>query len=259
MENALDTSYAKSIGVDVNAMLISQPNNGEEALDIVEEFVKSKKIDLIVIDSVAALVPKKELEGEIVDETMALQARMMSKAMRRLTHIVNKAKTAVIFINQERDKVGVMFGAKTTTPGGRALKFYSSVRIRIVRIESIMNGEAAIGNVVKAKVVKNKVAPPFREATFEIIFGKGIKRISSIFEAAESIGILKKDGTSYLFNEKKIAQGKDDVIDKMAEDKELLKKIKEATKLKYFKEDDKDEEENEKQEKSSEDGEKNFQ
>jgi len=235
MENAMDIKYARSIGVDVGELLISQPDTGEQALDIAETLIKSGKVDLIVIDSVAAMVTKRELEGEMGDSHMAPQARMMGQGLRKLTGIINKTKTAVIFINQLRDNIG--FGAKyepQITPGGRALKFYASVRIKIGKREQIKGkDDSHIGNLVIAKITKNKVGMPFKEALFEIRFGKGVARLGSMFEAAVGLDVLKKDGNTYAFGKTKLGVGKDKTIMKMKEDKELQSQIERAIREKY--------------------------
>ncbi len=247
-ENAMDAEYAAKIGVDIDNLLISQPDNGEQALEIVETLVRSGAVDVVVVDSVAALVPKAEIEGEMGDAHMALQARLMSQAMRKLTSIISKSKAVVIFINQIREKLGVMFGNPETTPGGRALKFYASVRIDIRRIETIKKGDAAIGNRVKAKIVKNKVAPPFKEATFDIIFGKGILREPASLEAAVEHGIVEKSGTWFMYNGQKIGQGKDAAVEYLNQNPQLLEEIEKKTIEKYFakqKQDDNKEEKTE--------------
>jgi recombination protein RecA len=235
VENAIDLKYSTNLGIDADTLLFSQPDYGEQALDIVETLVRSGGIDIIVVDSVAALVPKVEIEGEMGDQNMGLQARLMSKAMRKLTAIISKSKTIVIFINQIREKIGVMFGPTETSPGGRALKFYASVRIDVRRIESIKKGEQILGNRVKIKMVKNKVAPPFRETQLDIIFGEGIREMASLLDAAESQGIVIKSGMWYSYNDKKIGQGKDDTIKNLEDDLVLSEAIKSATVEKAFK------------------------
>ncbi|MCE5301316.1 MAG: recombinase RecA [Spirochaetia bacterium] len=233
-ENAMDVEYAKNLGIDVDNLLISQPDTGEQALDIVETLVRSGAVDVIVVDSVAALVPKAEIEGEMGDSHMGLQARLMSQAMRKLTAIISKSKTVVIFINQIREKIGVMFGNPETTPGGRALKFYSSVRIDIRRVEAIKKNEAVIGNRVKGKIVKNKVAPPFREAIFEIMFGRGIIRESAMLDVAVDHGVIEKSGTWYIYNGSKIGQGRESVITYLSENPQVTDEIEKKTREKYF-------------------------
>ena len=211
-EHAFDAIYAKKVGVNLDELLISQPDTGEQALEIVETLVRSNAVDVVVVDSVAALTPRAEIEGEMGDSHMGLQARLMSQALRKLTGAISKSKTCVIFINQLREKIGVMFGNPETTPGGRALKFYSSVRLDLRRKEQIKSGETIIGNRVKAKVVKNKIAAPFREAEFEILFAEGISRAGSIVDTASEMGILQKSGSWFAYNNEKIGQGRDQVI-----------------------------------------------
>ena len=229
-EHALDPSYAKKLGVNVDELLVSQPDSGEEALTICETLARSGAIDIIVIDSVAALVPKAELEGEMGMATMGMQARLMSQALRKLTAILSKAKTTCLFTNQLREKVGVMFGSPETTPGGKALKFYASVRIDIRRKEAIKDGSGAtIGNHVKVKIVKNKVAPPFAEAEFDILFNHGIDKEGSLLDVALSVGTVDKKGAWIQFQGELIGQGKDAARRTLAEKPELAKKIQEAT------------------------------
>jgi len=208
-EHALDADYARRIGVDIDALLVSQPDNGEQAMEITEQLVRSGAVDLVVIDSVAALVPKAEIEGEMGDVHMGLQARLMSQALRKLTGCIHKSQACVVFINQLREKIGVMFGSPETTPGGRALKFYSSLRLDIRRIEAIKNGTENIGNRVRVRTVKNKVAPPFRETEMEILFGEGIDRMGNLLDTGEAQKIIDKVGSFYSYGEIRLGQGRE--------------------------------------------------
>jgi len=224
-ENAFDSSYAKTVGVKLEDLLISQPDTGEQALEIAETLVRSNAVDLIVIDSVAALTPRAEIEGEMGDSHMGLQARLMSQALRKLTSAINRSKTTVIFINQIRMKIGVMFGNPETTTGGNALKFYSSVRIDLRRIEALKKGEEFIGNRVRAKIVKNKVAPPFRKAEFEIYFNEGISKTSDILDLGIQAEIINKSGSWFSYGEEKIGQGRDSARQYLIENPKVLSKI----------------------------------
>jgi len=208
-EHALDPVYARKLGVDVDNLLVSQPDNGEQALEIAQELIRSNAVDIIVVDSVAALVPKAELEGDMGDPTMGLQARLMSQALRKLTGIVSKSKTCLIFINQIREKIGVMFGNPETTTGGRALKFYSSIRVDIRRIQSIKEGDRVIGSRTRAKIVKNKVAAPFREAEFDIIYGEGISKEGDLIDMGVTRNVLEKSGTWISYKGERLGQGRE--------------------------------------------------
>ncbi len=221
-EHALDAVYAKALGVDTDNLLISQPDTGEQALEITETLVRSGALDVIVIDSVAALVPRAEIEGEMGDAQVGLQARLMSQAMRKLTAAISKSRCTVIFINQIREKIGVMFGSPETTTGGRALKFYSSVRLDIRRIASIKDGDNVIGNRTKVKVVKNKVAPPFKQVEFDIIYGKGISRSGDVLDLAVKNEIIKKAGTWFSFGDERLGQGRENVKTYLEQNPELL-------------------------------------
>ena len=235
-EHALDPEYARNLGVNVDELLISQPDTGEQALEITEELVRSAAVDIVVVDSVAALVPKDEIEGAMEDKQMGLQARLMSKALRKLTGIVSKTNTTVIFINQLRQKIGVMYGSPETTTGGNALKYYASIRLDIRRTETLKKDDKEIGNRVKVKVVKNKVAPPFRVAEFDIIYGKGISKSGCILDMAVTLDIVKKAGAWFSYNDEKLGQGRDKVKDLFAEnpalEAEIEEKVREALKNK---------------------------
>ncbi len=231
-EHSLDPEYAERIGVDLNKLLISQPDSGEQALQIVETMVRSKAVDVIVIDSVAALTPKAEIEGEMDEQQIGLQARLMSKALRKLSGIVSKTGTIVIFLNQTRMKIGIMFGNPETTPGGKALKFYSSARIRLTRIAQIKRKDEIIGSRIKAKVVKNKVAAPFKTAEFDIYYNEGISRVADFINAGLKEDIIKKRGSWYEFDAKKIGQGMEGAKDYLKENPTVLKELEKAIKEK---------------------------
>ncbi len=224
-EHALDSKYARALGVDVDNLLISQPDTGEDALEITETLVRSNAMDVIVIDSVAALVPKAEIEGDMGDSHMGLQARLMSQALRKLTAVANRSKTCIVFINQIRMKIGVMFGNPETTPGGLALKFHASVRMDIRRIETIKQGEQMIGNRVRVKVVKNKMAPPFRTTEFEIIFGEGISYIGDLMDLAVENNIIEKSGAWFSYQGERLGQGRDNIKAMLKQNPDLLEKI----------------------------------
>ena len=231
-EHALDPRYARKLGVDVDNLLVSQPDNGEQALEIAETLVRSNAVDLVVIDSVAALTPRAEIEGEMGDSHVGLQARLMSQALRKLTGAISKSRTCVIFINQLREKIGVMFGSPETTPGGRALKFYSSVRLDVRRIATIKEGDIVIGGHVRVRVVKNKVAPPFREGEFDILHNEGISKAGSVVDAGVNTGVIAKSGTWMSFKEEKIGQGRDAAIKLLKEKPKLMEDIEKEVRKK---------------------------
>lgn len=239
-EHALDPVYAKNIGVDVDNLYISQPDNGEQALEITETMVRSGAIDIVVVDSVAALVPKAEIDGDMGDSHVGLQARLMSQALRKLTAVISKSNCTVIFINQLREKVGVMFGSPETTTGGRALKFYSSVRLDVRRIEALKQSGETIGNRTRVKVVKNKIAPPFKEAEFDIIFGEGISTVGDILDLAADAGIVNKSGAWYAYEGNKIGQGRENTKQYLKEHTEMLQEIKQKVRAHYGLQDAKD-------------------
>ena len=224
-EHALDPEYARNLGVNIDELLISQPDTGEQALDITEELVRSGAVDIIVVDSVAALVPKAEIEGSMEDQQMGLQARLMSKALRKLTGIIGKTNTTVIFINQLRQKIGVMYGNPETTTGGNALKYYASVRMEIKRVEGLKGDGEDVGNHVRVRILKNKVAPPFRTAEFDIIFGKGICKIGNILDVAVDLDIVKKAGSWFSFQDEKLGQGRDKSKEFLAANPEILNTV----------------------------------
>lgn len=224
-EHALDPAYAKRIGVDVDNLLLSQPDNGEQALEITETLVRSNAVDIIVVDSVAALVPRAEIEGDMGDSLPGLQARLMSQALRKLTGVISRSKATVIFINQIRMKIGVMFGNPETTTGGNALKFYASVRMDIRRIGQIKQGESVVGNRTRVKVVKNKIAPPFREAEFDIMYNEGISRAGDVLDLAAAKGIVEKSGAWYAYNDAKIGQGREATKTYLMENPKVMEEI----------------------------------
>lgn len=233
-EHALDPVYASKLGVDIENLLVSQPDTGEQALEIVEALVRSGAIDVIIVDSVAALVPKAEIEGEMGDSHVGLQARLMSQALRKLSGVINKSNTAAIFINQLREKVGVLFGNPETTPGGRALKFYSSVRLDVRRVETLKQGTEMVGNRTRVKVVKNKVAPPFRQAEFDIIYGEGISKEGSILDMGVSHNIIDKSGAWYSYEGTRIGQGRENARQFLKENTEITKEIETRIRQQLF-------------------------
>lgn len=232
-EHALDPTYAKNIGVDIDNLYISQPDNGEQALEITETMVRSGAMDILIVDSVAALVPKAEIDGDMGDSHIGLQARLMSQALRKLTGIISKSNCVVIFINQLREKVGVMFGNPETTTGGRALKFYSSIRLDVRRIEALKQGGEVIGNRTRVKVVKNKVAPPFKEAEFDIMFSQGISREGDVLDLAANEGIIIKSGSWYAYNDVKIGQGRENAKNYLKENPNIFEEVEEKVRAKY--------------------------
>jgi recombination protein RecA len=230
-EHALDAQYARKLGVDLDNLLVSQPDNGEQALEIVEVLVRSGGVDVVVVDSVAALVPRAEIEGEMGEAQMGLQARLMSQALRKLTGVVSKSKTCLIFINQLREKIGVMFGNPETTTGGRALKFYSSVRIDIRRIGAIKDGDQVVGGRTRVKVVKNKVAPPFREAEFDVMYGEGISKEGDLLDLAVDRKIVEKSGTWFAFNGERLGQGRENVKQFLRDNTEITRTIEQKVRV----------------------------
>lgn len=232
-EHALDPVYAKNIGVDIDNLYISQPDNGEQALEITETMVRSGAVDIVIVDSVAALVPKAEIDGDMGDSHVGLQARLMSQALRKLTAVISKSNCIVIFINQLREKVGVMFGNPETTTGGRALKFYSSVRLDVRRIESLKQGGEVVGNRTRIRVVKNKVAPPFKEAEFDIMFGEGISRTGDILDLAADMGVINKSGAWYAYNGEKIGQGRENAKAFLKENPAICQEVEAQVRRQY--------------------------
>ncbi|WP_028830296.1 recombinase RecA [Proteocatella sphenisci] len=234
-EHALDPAYAKALGVDIDSLIISQPDTGEQALEITDTLVSSGVVDIIVVDSVAALVPKAEIEGEMGDSHMGLQARLMSQALRKLASSTNKSKTIIIFINQLREKIGIVFGNPETTTGGRALKFYASIRIDVRRIDSIKQGDQIIGNRTRAKIVKNKVAPPFRQCEFDIMYGQGISKVGELVDLAADIDVIKKSGSWYAYNDNKLGQGRENVKTYLLDNKDIMDEIEKKVRAFYDK------------------------
>lgn len=232
-EHALDPVYAKHLGVDIDNLIVSQPDTGEQALEIAEALVRSGAIDIIVVDSVAALVPKAEIDGDMGDTHVALQARLMSQALRKLAGVLNKSNTAIVFINQLREKVGIMFGNPETTPGGRALKFYASVRLDIRKIENLKQEGEVYGNRVRVKVVKNKVAPPFREAEFDIIYGKGISKSGNILDLGVNLDIVEKSGSWFSYNGERIGQGRENAKKYIEDNPKVMKDVEEKVRAKF--------------------------
>lgn len=241
-EHALDPEYAKNLGVNVDELLVSQPDTGEQALEICEMLVRSGALDVVVVDSVAALVPKAEIQGEMGDTHVGLQARLMSQALRKLAGVINKSKTSVVFINQLREKVGVMFGSPEVTTGGRALKFYSSMRLDVRRIESIKSGDSILGNRTRVKIVKNKVAPPFKQAEFDIMYGQGISREGDVLDSAVEAKVVEKAGSWYSFDGDRIGQGRENVKNYFTEHPDVLEKVEKLLRDQMVKEEPKEEE-----------------
>jgi len=234
-EHALDPVYAKALGVNIENLIVSQHDTGEQALEIAEALVRSGAIDVIVIDSVAALVPKAEIDGEMGEQYVGLQARLMSQALRKLSGVISKSRTVAIFINQLREKVGVMFGSPEVTPGGRALKFYASVRMDVRRVETLKEGGEPVGNRVKVKIVKNKVAPPFKEAEFDIIYGEGISKEGNILDIAVQLDIIKKSGAWFSYNDQRLGQGRENVKKFLKENPDICKEIEDKIRAQYDK------------------------
>jgi len=232
-EHALDPVYAKKLGVNIDNLIVSQPDTGEQALEICEALVRSGAIDVVVVDSVAALVPKAEIDGEMGDAFVGLQARLMSQALRKLTGVINKSKTTTIFINQLREKVGIMFGNPETTPGGRALKFYSSVRLDVRKIETLKRADQVIGSRTKVKIVKNKVAPPFREAEFDIMYGEGISKEGNILDIAANLDIINKSGAWFSYNGQKLAQGRDNAKQFLKDNPAIMEEVEKKVRANY--------------------------
>ena len=236
-EHALDPRYAHALGVDVDNLIVSQPDTGEQALEIADQLIKSGAIAILVVDSVAALVPKAEIDGDMGDAHVGIQARLMSQAMRKLSGAISKSNSVAIFINQIREKVGVMFGNPETTSGGRALKFYASIRLDIRRVEQIKQGDTAIGNITRVKVVKNKVAPPFRQVDVDLIYGKGISREAEILDLAVKFDIINKSGSWFSYNDEKLGQGRENIKDYLKQNPNLCEEILEKIKQIYYQED----------------------
>ncbi len=233
-EHAMDPEYAKKLGVDIDNLYISQPDSGEQALEIAEKLVRSAAVDVVVIDSVAALVPRAEIDGEMGDAHVGLQARLMSQALRKLTSVISKSKTSVIFINQIRQKIGVMWGNPETTTGGLALKFYASVRLDIRRTETIKKGDEAVGSKIRVKVVKNKVSPPFGQAEFEMLYGEGVSQEGCLIDAAVEGGLVEKSGTWFMYNDTRLGQGKDNAKNYLKENPKVAEEIEKAVRDKFF-------------------------